>query len=96
MLLKSIFKSGFLVALLSISSGVLASPINVNTATPAQISEALNGIGPAKAEAISALCKATPCTKPEDLLAVKGIGEKTLEKIKADLLFTDAPVKAKP
>jgi competence protein ComEA len=29
------------------------------------------------------------CNKPEDLLSVKGIGEKTLAKISADLRFKD-------
>ncbi|WP_373020545.1 ComEA family DNA-binding protein [Thiomicrorhabdus sp.] len=69
------------------SSTVLASPVNVNTASVEEISEALKGIGPSKAAAISAYCKKKTCSRPEDLLNVKGIGEKTLEKIKADLRF---------
>lgn len=70
-----------------ISFSAYASPVNVNTASPDEIAAALKGIGPAKAEAISSYCKQASCTKPEDLLAVKGIGEKTLEKIKSDLRF---------
>lgn len=38
----------------------------------------LEGIGPARAEAIIA---ARPFRQPRDVLAVKGIGEKTLQKI---------------
>ncbi len=82
-----LLKNGLLIALLSFSVSVLASPVNVNTASPDEISSALKGIGPAKAGAISKFCQATPCSKPEDLLHVKGIGEKTLEKIKVDLVF---------
>ncbi len=84
------FKSVLFVALLSASSVVLASPVNVNTASADEIAAALTGIGPAKAMAISELCQAKPCSKPEDLLQVKGIGEKTLEKIKMDLVFKSA------
>jgi competence protein ComEA len=91
-----LLKNSFLVALFSVSTSVLAVPVNVNTASPAEISESLSGIGPAKAEAIVALCKATPCSKPEDLLAVKGIGEKTLEKIRGDLLFAPAKTESAP
>ena len=64
-----------------------AAPVNVNTATPEEIAEALTGIGPSKAIAISKHCRATKCKSPEDLLAVKGIGEKTLKKIAKDLRF---------
>ncbi len=84
-----LLKNGLLIALLSFSASVLASPVNVNTASPDEISSALKGIGPVKAEAISKKCQATTCLKPEDLLQVKGIGEKTLEKIKMDLRFKD-------
>jgi len=72
-------------ALLSLS--ILASPVNVNSAPAEEIAIALKGIGPSKAQAISSYCKETKCSKAEDLLNVKGIGEKTLEKIKADLRF---------
>ncbi|WP_019556942.1 ComEA family DNA-binding protein [Thiomicrorhabdus arctica] len=85
-----LLKTGLLIALLSFSASVLSSPVNVNTGSAEEISSALKGIGPTKAVAISKLCQATPCTKPEDLLQVKGIGEKTLEKIKMDLVFKTA------
>ncbi len=82
-----LLKNSLLIALFTFSASVLASPVNVNTASDEEISAALSGIGPVKAAAISTLCKATHCTKPEDLLQVKGIGEKTLDKIKMDLVF---------
>lgn len=76
----------FLGAML-VSMSVLASPVNVNSASAEEIAIALKGIGPSKAQAISSYCKETKCSKAEDLLNVKGIGEKTLEKIRADLRF---------
>ena len=75
------------ISAMAFSMGVFAEPVNVNKGTVEEISMALNGIGPSKAQAISSYCQETTCTKPEDLLNIKGIGEKTLEKIKADLLF---------
>lgn len=84
-------KNLVLVVLLSglsfFSVSALASPVNVNKASVDEISSALSGIGPAKAMAISEHCKKMTCSKPEDLLTVKGIGEKTLAKISADLRF---------
>lgn len=77
--------TGMVFSVLSIN--VLAAPVNVNTADSQQIAAALNGIGMVKAERISAYCQKNRCSKAEDLLAVKGIGEKTLEKISEDLRF---------
>lgn len=72
------------------SFAVSAAPVNVNKASADEIASSLKGIGPAKANAISAHCQKMTCTKADDLLAVKGIGEKTLAKISADLRFKDS------
>jgi competence protein ComEA len=72
---------------LMMSFSVSAAPVNVNKASVDDIAAALSGVGPAKAAAISTHCKKVKCKKPEDLLMVKGIGEKTLEKISKDLRF---------
>lgn len=80
-------KAGWLAFLMSVSAGAMASPVNVNSASPGEIASALSGVGPVKAGAISEYCKEVSCSKPEDLLKVKGIGAKTLEKIKSDLQF---------
>ena len=82
-----ISRIGLFLAAAFMSFNVLASPVNVNKASSEEIAIALKGIGPSKAQAISSYCKETKCSKAEDLLNVKGIGEKTLEKIKADLRF---------
>lgn len=69
----------------------LAAPVNVNSADAKTIADALSGIGQTKAEAIVKYREEHgPFKTPEDLLEIAGIGEKTLEKIKPDLLF-DAP-----
>lgn len=77
----------FLSLFLFISTPASAAPVNVNKASVQEISDSLSGIGPAKAAAISSHCKKVKCKKPEDLLDVKGIGDKTLEKISKDLRF---------
>ncbi len=57
-----------------------AGRINVNTATALEL-EALPGVGPALAARIVAHRQAHgPFRRPEDLLAVSGIGEKTLTR----------------
>jgi len=75
-----------MLALLSLNA--YAAPVNVNSADVKTIADALSGIGPSKAEAIVEYReKHGPFKTPEDLLEVPGIGEKTLERIKADLVF---------
>ncbi len=89
MKLKPYLSIPLFIFILTFNHLALAAPVNVNTATAEEISSSLSGIGPAKAEAIKQYCQSTKCTKPEDLLSVKGIGEKTLAKISADLRFDE-------
>lgn len=84
---KQVLTIIFSASVLFFSAVANAIPVNVNKASPEEIAESLKGIGPAKAEAIAKYCKATKCSKPSDLLEVKGIGEKILEKISSDLKF---------
>lgn len=62
------------------SAGKLApgEKVNINTASREMI-EALPGIGPAKAQAIM---DGRPYKAPEDIMRVKGIKQKTFDKIK--------------
>ena len=72
-------------------TNAIAAPVNVNTATAQEIADALNGIGEKKAVAIVTYREENgPFTSLEDLIKVSGIGEKTVENNKADILL-DAP-----
>lgn len=55
--------------------------ISINRADQATL-ETLPGIGPATALAIIRYREKTPFTKPEDLMNVPGIGERTFENLK--------------
>ncbi|MGB0589755.1 MAG: ComEA family DNA-binding protein [Myxococcota bacterium] len=79
---------GWFVASLVLASGSFAfskemgSPVNLNTATSGQL-QTLPGIGPAKAGAIiSYRSKNGPFKRVDDLVQVKGIGPKTLSKLR--------------
>ncbi|MDO9423136.1 MAG: helix-hairpin-helix domain-containing protein [Methylobacter sp.] len=75
------------------SFNVIASPVNINTADAKTIGEALSGIGIKKAEAIVKYREEKgPFGAVEDLVKVAGIGEKSLEKIKNDVLLSDAVI----
>jgi len=80
-----------LIVLLSLCAfNAIASPVNVNTADAKTLSEALSGIGMKKAEAIVKYREEKGEFKTaEDLTNVTGIGEKTVEKIKQDILLSD-------
>lgn len=61
--------------------------IDINKASMEEFTQ-LKGIGPTKAEKIIALRNEMGCfTRIEDLLQVKGIGSKTLEKFKDQLII---------
>lgn len=94
-----------LMLLLSLCAvNAIAAPVNVNTADAQTISDALSGIGLKKAEAIVKYrTEKGPFKSVEELVNVQGIGEKTVEKIKQDILLdgnapavTPAPVTEEP
>lgn len=67
-----------------------ATPVNINQANAAAIAKSLDGIGPAKAEAIVAWREAHgPFKKADDLKHVKGIGKATIERNRAAILLAD-------
>jgi competence protein ComEA len=72
--------------LLLASSFAFAEPININTADATTLAAGLNGIGQTKAEAIVAYrTKHGRFITVDDLAEVNGIGEKTVEKNRANM-----------
>ena len=77
-----------LLAIFSINA--LAAPVNINTADAQTISESLKGIGQKKAEAIVQYRKENGAFKSvDDLASVSGIGPKTVEINKADIMLSE-------
>lgn len=71
---------------------VFAGPVNVNTADAETIARELQGVGPAKARAIVSYREENgPFETVDDLLKVKGIGEKVLEDNRGNILLEDKP-----
>jgi len=69
------------------ASVVYAEAVNINSASAEELQENLTGIGPKKAIAIIEYREANgPFYSPEELVNVKGIGPKTLEKNKENIL----------
>lgn len=76
------------------SSHVFAAPVNINNADAKAISTALKGVGQKKAEEIIKYRTANGKFKAVgDLAKVPGIGAKTVEKNKADILLVDSKKK---
>jgi competence protein ComEA len=75
-------------AALVMAGNAWAEPVNVNTADPMSIAEALKGVGASKAEAIVAYREQHGAFRSVDeLLDVKGIGEKTIADNREDILL---------
>jgi len=82
----TIFRTATAVILLAMPILTLAGPVNVNTADAETIAEELNGIGMAKAEAIVEYRKKHgPFKNADELSLVKGIGERTVDRNRADI-----------
>lgn len=80
--------SAAVLAAMLFAPAVLAGPVNVNTADANTIAKELDGIGLAKAQAIVDFRKANgPFKSADDLARVKGVGQKTVERNRANLRF---------
>lgn len=75
------------IGLLVFSAASFAGQVDVNTADAETISAELNGIGLSKAKAIVEYRKKHgPFRSVDDLSLVKGIGERTVERNRSDIL----------
>lgn len=73
-------------ALLFPALSLATDAVNINTASAAALAEAITGVGSERAAAIVEYREAHgPFKSVDDLKAVKGIGEKTLEQNRARL-----------
>jgi competence protein ComEA len=85
---RAVISSCFAVLLLVTSFAVFAAPVDINTADASTLAAELNGIGAAKAAAIVAYRESNgPFKRLEDLIQVKGIGAKILEKNRSILVI---------
>ncbi len=76
-------------ALLAAPTLVFAGPVNINTADAETISAELKGVGLAKAKAIVEYRKKHgPFRSADDLSLVKGIGERTVELNRSDIVVS--------
>ena len=79
------------------AAAVWAGPVNVNTADAATIARELDGIGPAKAQAIVEYRQKNGAFRTaDDLLKVDGIGQKVLEQNRAYIRVDKAGGAAAP
>jgi competence protein ComEA len=75
------------------SFNVMAKPVNINSADAKTIGESLKGIGLKKAEAIVKYrTEKGPFKTVDELDNVSGIGKKTVDKIRSDVLLSDEAV----
>ena len=87
----------FASALLVCATGAaFAGPVNVNTADAETISAELQGVGISKAIAIVEYRKANgPFKSADELVQVKGIGERTVDINRKNILVESAARKSK-
>lgn len=82
----TIFRTATAVILLALPILTFAGPVNVNTADAQTISEELTGIGMSKARAIVEYRKKHgPFKNADELSLVNGIGERTVDRNRADI-----------
>ncbi len=79
-------KSLLCTVLLACSVVVSAAPVNVNTASAEELASALKGVGENKAQAIIDYRQQHgPFKSVDELVLVKGIGEKTVQLNRDDI-----------
>lgn len=75
------------ICLLSFSSVLSATPVNVNLASSYEIADSLH-VEQRLAERISIHCQYVTCRNAKDLLDITGVNKIMLKQIEKDLIFT--------
>lgn len=93
---KLLGKVILIASLFAVPGWLSAAPVNVNTADVQTLAKNINGVGVKKAKAIVSYREANgPFKSVADLIKVKGIGQKIVERNKGDILFSDASMKTR-
>lgn len=80
------FRTAIAVILLALPMLTFAGPVNINTADAQTLASELSGVGLSKAKAIVEYReKHGPFRNADDLSLVKGIGERTVDRNRADI-----------
>ncbi len=80
------FRTAIAVILLAFPMLAFAGPVNINTADAQTLASELSGVGLSKAKAIVEYReKHGPFRNADDLSLVKGIGERTVDRNRADI-----------
>jgi competence protein ComEA len=83
--------SAALLAAMLVAPVAVAGPVDVNSADAKTLARELNGVGLSRAQAIVDYRKQNgPFKSAADLAKVKGLGKKTVELNKSNLLFETA------
>jgi competence protein ComEA len=87
-----------LISLLALALPTLAAAqVDINSADAKTLAETLNGVGLVKAEAIVAYrTKNGPFKRIDDLAKVKGIGAKTIDANRDEIVIVDTKVDTSP
>ena len=92
--MKKLANSLIILGIMLSSTLAFAAPVNINTADAMTLAANIKGVGAKKAQAIIQYRKAHgPFKRVDDIVKVKGIGSKLLEKNRADLLILPAKTK---
>ncbi|MGD8526962.1 MAG: helix-hairpin-helix domain-containing protein [Thioalkalispiraceae bacterium] len=84
--MKTLSKLLIILGIISLSAISVAAPVNINTADASTLAANIKGVGEKKAQAIIHYRKTNgPFKRIDDIVKVKGIGAKLLEKNRADL-----------
>ncbi len=79
--MKSLKSTVTAIALLACAAAFAAEPVNINTADAQSLAEAINGVGLKRAEAIVLHREQNgPFKSVNELVQVRGVGEKSVEK----------------